>query len=47
MLPVSYLIDKVLAESRGDPFPCMYTTVHPDCFLFLSSVQANLEVSHL
>ena len=42
-LHVSYLSDKVLTEGRGDPFPGMYTTVHPDSFLFLSSIEANLE----
>lgn len=40
---VFHLSDKVLTEGRGDPFPGVDPTVHPDSFLFLSSIQANLE----
>ena len=43
MINVSYLTDKVLTEGWGDPFPGVYATVHPDSFLFLSSVHSNLE----
>lgn len=37
-----YPSDKVLAEGRGNPFPSVYTTVHPDGLLFHITLQTNL-----
>ena len=43
MFFLNYLSDKVLTEGRGDPFSGVYTTVHPDSFLFLPRINADLE----